>query len=299
MNILIIILLMTSCAGIQNLNKEKEEKKFNYEVKSIEVFNGKVKYVQLDLPRKAKEHKLICQEVDKKDAKKRKILFSKVQNVGHIYYAESYHSNAKEHACYYKGNKVLKVTVKQYPYQEEYLKVARGKVVLSEENKKRVEKEWLMSQELYKNTLPYSLIQEPFKNPLDSYITSRYGKRRIFNNLKKTQHLGNDFRAAVGVPIPVSNRGKVVFTGHLFYTGKVVIVDHGVGLFTFYAHLSKPLVKTGEIIDKGTTVGLSGRTGRVSGPHLHWGVKLHGLNIDGFSLVEESKKQFIRHDKLL
>ena len=79
MNILIIILLMTSCAGIQNLNKEKEEKKFNYEVKSIEVFNGKVKYVQLDLPRKAKEHKLICQEVDKKDAKKRKILFSKVQ----------------------------------------------------------------------------------------------------------------------------------------------------------------------------------------------------------------------------
>ena len=134
------------------------------------------------------------------------------------------------------------------------------------------------------------MFNEPFEVPLDSYITSHYGNRRLFNNKKRSQHLGNDFRAAVGVPIPVANKGKVVFTGNLFYSGNVVIVDHGLNIFTAYGHLSKINVQEGMIVNKGTIVGLAGKTGRVSGPHLHWGVKINGSWIDGFSLVEESKK---------
>ena len=112
------------------------------------------------------------------------------------------------------------------------------------------------------------------------------------NNKKRSQHLGNDFRAKIGVKIPVSNRGKVVYVGDLFYTGGVVIVDHGLNIFSLYAHLSKTLVTTGTIVNRGDIVGLSGATGRVSGPHLHWGIKINGHNADGFSLVEESKKQY-------
>ena len=101
----------------------------------------------------------------------------------------------------------------------------------------------------------------------------------------------------VGLPIPSSNNGKVLYVGNLFYTGNVVIIDHGVNLFTVYAHLSKIMVKTGDSVEQGQILGLAGKTGRVSGPHLHWGVKLHGFNIDGFSLVEESQSEFLTGSK--
>jgi murein DD-endopeptidase MepM/ murein hydrolase activator NlpD len=100
-------------------------------------------------------------------------------------------------------------------------------------------------------------------------------------------HLGNDFRAPEGTPIPTSNTGKVVYVGDLFYSGKTVIVDHGMQLFSMYAHLSKISVAVGATVNRGDIVGLSGATGRASGPHLHWGIKINGEWIDGFSLVEE------------
>lgn len=94
------------------------------------------------------------------------------------------------------------------------------------------------------------------------------------------------------MPIPVTNRGKVVFAGNLFYTGNVVIIDHGLNIFSLYGHLSKIKAQVGDIVNQGDIVGLAGMTGRVSGPHLHWGIKINGHNVDGFSLVTESKKQF-------
>ena len=92
-----------------------------------------------------------------------------------------------------------------------------------------------------------------------------------------------------GTKIPAVNNGKVVFTGDLFYSGHTVIVDHGLGIFTLYGHLSDMAVKVGDGVQKGDIVGLSGNTGRSTAPHLHWGVIIHGDDIDGLTLVEQSQ----------
>lgn len=297
--ILFLTFILSCASSKERLVQEKNEKMPIYERPlEVEVFNGKMKFIEFPLPGGKSEDYITCKEQESKNPLIKKFPLSVTKGMAYLYYAESYHSQAKIHFCYVGDAHVLTVKVKAFPYKEEKLNVAKGKVVLSEQDQARVAKEWQMTQKLYKNSEKESLITDSFKVPLKSFITSHYGKRRIFNNLKRTQHLGNDFRAKVGVPIPVSNRGKVVYAGNLFYTGNVVIVDHGMGIFTLYAHLSKIDVKEGDMIHQNQIVGLSGKTGRVSGPHLHWGVKAHGFNIDGFSLVEESKRQFVNHGKV-
>jgi murein DD-endopeptidase MepM/ murein hydrolase activator NlpD len=119
-----------------------------------------------------------------------------------------------------------------------------------------------------------------------------YGIKRVYNKAHRGQHLGTDFRAPGGVAVPAVNRGRIMFAGDLFYTGGTVIIDHGMDIFTVYGHLSEVKVEAGQIVNAGDIVALSGNTGRSSGPHLHWGVKIHGHYIDGYSLIDESKKQF-------
>ena len=145
---------------------------------------------------------------------------------------------------------------------------------------------------LYGQSADTPYFNQPFKAPLDSFITSIYGNKRVYNNDHKSQHLGTDYRAAVGVPIPSVNRGKVLFAGDLFYTGGTVIIDHGMDIFTVYGHLSAVKTEAGKIVEPGEIVGLSGSTGRSSGPHLHWGVKIHGHYVNGYSLIDETKKHF-------
>ena len=288
---ILFIALVSSCAS----SVQTQAKKVITEIKKVSVYNGKIKYIKfklLDSEISLNDNIVKCVEQGSIEPLIKKMPFQKEGRFGHLYYAESYHSKANRHECFIEDRKIIDVTVKKFPYKEEFLKVTKGKVVLNKKNQARAAKEWHMTQKIYKNSAKTSFIEGPYKVPLNSYITSHYGNRRVFNNLKKTQHLGNDFRARVGVPISSSNRGKVVYAGNLFYTGDVVIVDHGLGLFSLYAHLSKIKVKVGHIVHTGEIVGLSGRTGRVSGPHLHWGIKNHGFNIDGFSLVEESKQHF-------
>jgi murein DD-endopeptidase MepM/ murein hydrolase activator NlpD len=303
MKYIVLALLLISCSTLKKENKAHGfktpalvEKKVELSIKEYDVFNGKVKFINFTTSLESGTHKIKCREQGSNKPLIKNFLVSVEGGNASLYYAESYHSKAKKHFCFIEQKQILTINVKQFPYKKEFLKVARGKVVLSKKNKARAAREWHITQKIYQNSQKRLLISEPFKVPLDSFITSHYGKKRIFNNLKKSQHLGNDFRAKVGVPIPVSNRGKVVFVGNLFYTGNVVIVDHGLNLFTLYAHLSKTMIPLGTIVNKGDIVGLAGMTGRVSGPHLHWGVKLHGYNIDGFSLVTESKNQFIDNE---
>ena len=302
--LLLMFLVTTACANIQSIKGKDEDKtqstmaassmsEEKYPVKVVEVFNGKVKYVQVPTSLNDGSYILKCNELLTSKPLKQKIPVEVRDGFAHVYYAESYFSIAKKHKCMLEDEHVLTVMVKQYPYKEERLKVAKSKVKLSKKDQKRVGREWLMTKKVYENSAKTLLIDKPFLKPLNSYITSRYGKKRIFNDMKRSQHLGNDFRAKVGVPIPVSNKGRVAFTGDLFYTGKVVIVDHGLNIFSLYAHLSDIKVKVGQMLERGQIVGLSGMTGRVSGPHLHWGIKMNGHNIDGFSLVEESQKQFV------
>ncbi|QDK37567.1 M23 family metallopeptidase [Bdellovibrio sp. NC01] len=212
------------------------------------------------------------------------------------YISESYFSELKPFECLLKdGEKELekvsfKVEAKQY--QIETLKVPPRLVKLSAKDQIRVDAETKMLKELYENSNAKPYFTEVFKQPLKSVITSPYGIKRVFNGDTNGQHLGYDFRAGIGKKISVSNTGKVVFAGELFRSGNIVIVDHGLGIFTQYHHLSKILVKKDQEVKQGQIIALAGNTGRVSGPHLHWGVNVQGEAVDGFSLVQASESEF-------
>jgi murein DD-endopeptidase MepM/ murein hydrolase activator NlpD len=107
----------------------------------------------------------------------------------------------------------------------------------------------------------------------------------IFNEELSSTHRGEDFPVNEGAPVVVSNSGTVVLAKELFYEGNCVIVDHGQRFFTIYMHLSKIDVKAGDKLGKGDRLGLSGQTGRVSGPHLHMGVRWNGAYLDPTKLL--------------
>ncbi len=209
---------------------------------------------------------------------------------------ETYFSDLTPYTCEQKmGDKVLetytlKVVAKKY--EAEFLKVDMKKIKLGPKDQKRADAEQLILNKIYSSSANDFIFKGPFQEPMTSFKTSVYGKKRVYNNHKQGQHLGIDYRAAVGEKVPAANRGKVVLARDLFYTGWTVLIDHGLEVFTNYGHLSKTLVEEGTIVERGDIIGLSGNTGRTSGPHLHWGVKIQGQYVDGMSLIEETKKTF-------
>ena len=116
--------------------------------------------------------------------------------------------------------------------------------------------------------------------------SSTFGNKRVFNGQLKSYHNGVDFRARTPIPVYAANSGVVTLAESLFYSGNAVIIDHGTGIFTIYAHLSRIDVAAGSYIEKGQRLGLTGATGRVSGPHLHWGVKINGIAVNPMQLIE-------------
>lgn len=124
-----------------------------------------------------------------------------------------------------------------------------------------------------------------FQRPVDEPVNSVFGKRRLLNGKPKAPHSGTDFRSPEGTPVRAISRGRVVLTGDFFYTGLTVLVDHGEGLFSLYAHLSKLLTKEGDILLPEDYLGLVGSTGRSTGAHLHLTVRLLGERIDPLALL--------------
>jgi murein DD-endopeptidase MepM/ murein hydrolase activator NlpD len=124
-----------------------------------------------------------------------------------------------------------------------------------------------------------------FAAPADTPQTSPFGTRRTYNGKTQSIHQGLDFRAAVGTPIVAANRGMVVIAEEMYYEGGFVVVDHGEGLFTLYMHLSSFSVKAGERVEKGQELAFSGSSGRVTGPHLHFGVQWQGLYMEPGTLL--------------
>ena len=114
---------------------------------------------------------------------------------------------------------------------------------------------------------------------------SNFGHRRVFNGQARDPHSGADLRASTGTPIHAANRGRVVLAKDLFFSGNAVFIDHGLGVYSVYLHLSEIRVVPGQMLEKGELLGLAGATGRVTGPHLHWGVRVQNARIDPFSLL--------------
>ena len=125
----------------------------------------------------------------------------------------------------------------------------------------------------------------PFIIPSDGEPNDNFGERRIFNNEPRSQHSGVDISSPHGAPVRASNSGRVVLAKNLYFAGNTVIIDHGLGVFTSYLHFSKILAKRGDMVRKGDIIGEIGATGRVTGPHLHWGVRVSGSRVDPFSLL--------------
>lgn len=165
-------------------------------------------------------------------------------------------------------------------YKKESLQVAPQHVKPSPKSLQRIKAEKKEIRNIYASSSNTRLWYGNFIKPLTSDITSVFGTQRLFNGELQSYHRGTDLRAKTGTPVYASNSGIVRLAKNLFYSGNIVIVDHGKGIFTNYAHLSKIQVSAGRHIARGEQIGLSGATGRISGPHLHWGVKVNGAYVD-------------------
>jgi murein DD-endopeptidase MepM/ murein hydrolase activator NlpD len=170
-------------------------------------------------------------------------------------------------------------------YKSEALKVDARHVTLSKKDLQRVRGEKKEIRRIYASSSVTRLWYGGFKRPLAGETTSSFGTERLFNGQHQSYHRGADFRAKAGTPVYASNSGIVKLAKNLFYSGNIVIVDHGMGTFTNYAHLSKIEVQAGQHIEKGHQIGRVGATGRVSGPHLHWAVKVNGVYVDPLRFV--------------
>lgn len=125
----------------------------------------------------------------------------------------------------------------------------------------------------------------PFTAPVTDPATSAFGSRSIFNGQARSPHGGADFSSPTGRPVVAPGAGLVVLVDDLYYTGQTVVVDHGLGLVSLFAHLSSTAVTPGQRVERGDTLGQVGATGRVTGPHLHWTVRLAGARVDPLSLI--------------
>jgi murein DD-endopeptidase MepM/ murein hydrolase activator NlpD len=124
-----------------------------------------------------------------------------------------------------------------------------------------------------------------FVQPVPGGGTGRFGARSIFNGQPRSPHGGEDFPNPEGTPIVAPNGGQVVLARDLYFTGNTVVIDHGLGLFSLLAHLSVIEVAEGDHVRTGQRVGQVGSTGRVTGPHLHWAVRVAGARVDPLSLL--------------
>ncbi len=124
-----------------------------------------------------------------------------------------------------------------------------------------------------------------FARPLKSLSTGNFGARRVYNGKTKSFHAGLDLAAPEGTSVAAAGDGRVVLAEDLYFSGGTVLLDHGAGLFTQYFHLSRIDVKEGDDVAKGTRLGASGHTGRVTGPHLHWGAKLGAARVNPEDLL--------------
>ena len=132
---------------------------------------------------------------------------------------------------------------------------------------------------------PTRLWSGPFVRPVPGAANSAFGSRSIFNGEPRNPHGGADFSGEPGTPVKSPNAGSVVLAGDLYFTGNTVIVDHGAGLFSLFAHLRAINVREQDEVSTGTVVGELGATGRVTGPHLHWAVRANDARVDPLSLL--------------
>jgi murein DD-endopeptidase MepM/ murein hydrolase activator NlpD len=149
----------------------------------------------------------------------------------------------------------------------------------------RIEREAKQLAALFEQRRPARLWQGAFVRPVSTASNSSFGRLSVFNGKPAGRHQGADFQAKAGTPVVAPNAGVIVLASEMYYSGTTVVVDHGEGLFSLMAHLSRVAVAVGATVAKGDRLGDAGATGRVTGPHLHWAVRLLGVSVDPLSLI--------------
>jgi murein DD-endopeptidase MepM/ murein hydrolase activator NlpD len=179
----------------------------------------------------------------------------------------------------------LGFTVEAADYSIENLKVDSKFVDPGKKALARIRREQKELKAIYQKITRKKYWNGPFVLPVNSATTSPYGGKRMYNGELRSFHSGLDLKAAVGVPITAPAPGVVVLAKDLYFTGGTVVLDHGYGVFTIYAHLSKVGVKVGKKVEQREILGLAGATGRVSGPHLHWTTQVSGVKVNPTEFV--------------
>lgn len=179
--------------------------------------------------------------------------------------------------------KQISILAKEFPLKK--LWVDEKFVTPPPEFNERIRREREIIKVVYGITTEQWLGKGFFILPSSGKAMPNFGERRIFNNKPRSSHKGIDIKVPYGTPVKASNSGRVVLASDLYFAGKTVIIDHGMSVFTMYCHFSKIRVTRGKLVKKGEIIGEIGATGRVTGPHLHWGVKVSGISVDPFSIL--------------
>ena len=150
----------------------------------------------------------------------------------------------------------------------------------------RIAREARLLREAYARSAPERLWQTPFVRPVEDPVSSQFGRRSVLNGEPRSPHTGTDFASPAGTPIKAPNAGRILLADDLYFSGTTVLIDHGLGLVTMFGHLSALDVRAGDHVTTSQVVGRVGATGRVTGAHLHWSVRVADARIDPLSALE-------------
>jgi murein DD-endopeptidase MepM/ murein hydrolase activator NlpD len=177
------------------------------------------------------------------------------------------------------------VTRAKYPKIEVKLSVEGKFTEPTPEQQKQIQDAQEIKKEYLNRITPKREWSGQFTAPVDATISDVFGSQRVFNGKTSSPHLGLDFRVPSGTPIAALNDGTVILARPLYFEGNFVVLDHGQGLLTLYLHLSEFKVHEGDVVKRGQEIGLSGGTGRATGPHLHVAVRWQGTYLDPARLL--------------
>jgi len=180
----------------------------------------------------------------------------------------------------------VRVEVQPSHYKTGTLSVAPNFVSPGPEELNQIRADQEVKSKVFSGSAAEPLWSSSFRTPVAAEATDSFGTRRTFNGKLASVHKGMDFRAAKGTPVRAANSGVVVLARPLYYEGNCVVIDHGLGLYTISMHFSRTDVREGQRVAAGEQLGLSGATGRVTGPHLHWAVRWQGAYLDPAKLLK-------------
>jgi len=183
----------------------------------------------------------------------------------------------------------LHVRKKKFP--QEKLSVPASFDRIDEATKRRIDREQEQLNGLWTASSLERRWEGAFLAPVSGGVTSPFGLRRIVNGLPRSPHGGVDLKASLGSEVLAANHGRLVLREEFFFSGKSIVLDHGGGLYTMYFHLDEFHTDKDAQVRKGDLIGRAGMTGRVTGPHLHWGVRLNGARVDPFALLEATVRR--------